>query len=225
MPTFIQILSPERFATYSAWAGGNPDLARRLYTYNVQLSAALYGPLHMLEISLRNVTDQRLTAAFGAGWLTDPAVVTGFGQVKRVQSAQTQLTTQRKAGTHGQMVAELSFGFWSSLYSRQSHHLWNTLRPGFQATGVQRGSLSRDLDNLRNLRNRIAHYEPIISSPLAQLYGNLTTIAGWLSPTGASWIAASSTWSTVYPGIPILVPDPATGQLKLDTNAIAHLPA
>lgn len=223
VPTFIEVLSPERFATYQQWTQGNDGLARRLYTYNVQLSAALYGPLHMLEIALRNVTDGTLTAAYGDAWLHDPTVVRTYGQQQRVAAAQGKLTKQHKPATHPQMVAELSFGFWTALYSRQYHHLWATLRPVFQVKGLQRQALAVDLDDLRNLRNRIAHYEPVVALPLAQLYGNLTTITGWLAPAAAAWIAGASTWPTLYPGVPLLTPNPHGG-LMLEPQAIPFLP-
>jgi len=60
LPTLTAALSADRFATYLQWASGDQALAERLYTYNVQLSAALYGPLHMQEVALRNRADQAL---------------------------------------------------------------------------------------------------------------------------------------------------------------------
>lgn len=45
MPTFVDAISADRFSTYRLWAGQDDALARRLYTFNVQLSEALYGPL------------------------------------------------------------------------------------------------------------------------------------------------------------------------------------
>src|SRR3546814_2925168 len=71
--TFVHALSADRFDTYLKWAGADQTLAERLYTYNVQLSAALYGPLHMLEVVLRTMADARLAAQHGAAWIDDPA--------------------------------------------------------------------------------------------------------------------------------------------------------
>ena len=39
MPTFIDVLSTDRFDTYLQWANGDSDLGIRLYTFNTQLSA------------------------------------------------------------------------------------------------------------------------------------------------------------------------------------------
>lgn len=224
MPTFADVLSTDRFATYRHWANGDDALALRLYTFNVQLSAALYGPLHMLEVTLRNRADARLTAVYGPDWLDDPVALPGRYQRDCVVKARATLLGERKAANHGQMVAELTFGFWTSLFGRDGTHLWQHLRPIFQAKGIQRGLIAGQLRDLRHLRNRVAHYEPILAQPLAQRYGNLTTLTGWLSPTAAAWIAQTSTWGTLYPAVPVLVPD-AAGNLRVEPAVIPFLPA
>ena len=225
VPTLTAALSADRFATYLQWAAGDQALAERLYTYNVQLSAALYGPLHMQEVSLRNMADQALAQRYGAAWHLDPAVLADRYQRDNVAKVVQSLQQAGKAGTRPQVIAELNFGFWSSLFGRQSHHLWQTLRSIFQARGIQRGAVAHNLRELRLLRNRIAHYEPIIALPLAQRYTDITTFTGWLSPSAAAWIARYSTWPALYPAIPILVPDPAGGALTVAAGAIPYLPA
>ena len=58
-------LSLERFARYVAWAGGDRQRALDLYTLNTQLSEALYTPLQVLELALRNRVHAVLSAAHG----------------------------------------------------------------------------------------------------------------------------------------------------------------
>lgn len=94
-------------------------------------------------------------------------------------------------------------------------HLWQTLRPISQMRGIQRGAIAQNLRELRLLRNRIAHYEPIIALPLAQRYADITMLTGWLSPSAARWIVQSSVWPTLFPAVPILAPDPASGALTV----------
>lgn len=224
MPTFADILSQERFDKYRKWASGDDALAVRLYTYNVELSSALYGPLHMLEVALRNVADKQLTAAFGATWIDQVPVLGDSYQQGCVAAARTTLVRERKAATHAQIVAELNFGFWSSLFGHKSHHLWGTLRPIFQARGIQRSTVAGQLRDLRILRNRVAHYEPILALPLDHRYNSITTLTGWLSPSAAAWVAQTSRWTSLYPaGIPLLVAD-AAGDLRFSPAAIPFLP-
>lgn len=224
MPSFEEALSPERFGSYRQWAAGDQELAERLYTYNVQLSAALYGPLHMQEIALRNRIDRRLSQVHGPDWLNERVVLATGYQRDCCAKARQSLHQAGKQATHPQIIAELNFGFWSSLFGRQSHHLWQTLRPIFQAKGIQRGKIANELRDLRLLRNRVAHYEPIIGLPLAQLYASITTLTGWLSPSAAAWIARYSTWPALYPAVPILVVDPRTGALSVAPAVRPFLP-
>lgn len=225
MPTFEDAISADRFSTYRLWAGQDDALAKRLYTFNVQLSAALYGPLHMLEVSLRNVADRQLTSKRGADWMDDARTLTTGYQQNCVVKAREQLYRDGKPATHCQMVAELNFGFWGSLFGRQSHHLWQDLRPIFQSRGIQRNSIALQLSDFRGLRNRVAHYEPVLALPLAQRYADITTLTGWLSPSAAAWINDTSEWAEVYPGVPILVTDATTHQTRVSQGIIQFLPA
>lgn len=225
LPTLTAALSADRFATYLQWTSGDQALAVRLYTYNVQLSAALYAPLHMQEVALRKRTDQALEHSFGPTWNLDPAVMTAGYPRDSIAKAIQSLQRSGKAGTRPQIVAELNFGFWSSLFGRQSHHLWQSWRPIFQARGIQRSTIAQNLRELRLLRNRIAHYEPSIALPLTQRYADITTLTEWLSPSAAAWIATYSTWPALYPAVPILIPDPVAGDHKIAAAAIPFLPA
>lgn len=193
--------------------------------YNVSLSAALYGPLHMLEIALRNVSDRALTTVFGLDWMDDTTVLVTPYQQRCVAEARSNLIRERKVATHAQMVAELNFGFWSSLFGRTpNNHLWRVLRPIFQTGGLQRGVIAAQLKDFRLLRNRVAHYEPIIALPLAQRYADITTLTGWLSPSAAAWINQNSTWASIYPAVPILTVDAATGATRLAPTVLPFLP-
>jgi hypothetical protein len=225
MPTFVDAISADRFSTYRLWADQDNILAKRLYTFNVKLSASLYGPLHMLEVALRNVADRQLIVKRGANWMDDAATLTTRYQIDCVTKARDQLHRDGKPATHSQLVSELNFGFWGSLFGRRSHPLWQDLRPIFQARGIQRNSIASQLDDFRALRNRVAHYEPILALPLAQRYADIITLTGWLSPSAAAWINDTSDWATVYPGVPILVTDAATNQTRVSQGVLGFLPA
>lgn len=74
MSRLTEALSTPRLATYLHWSGGDGEVALRLYTFNVNLSAALYGPLHMFEVALRNAADLALTRKFGSAWPANSAL-------------------------------------------------------------------------------------------------------------------------------------------------------
>ncbi len=75
-------------------------MALRLYTFNVQLSAALYGPLHMLEVALRNRADAQLTTVYGPDWLNDATALPGRYQRECVIKARATLLRERKPANH-----------------------------------------------------------------------------------------------------------------------------
>jgi len=219
----IDILSADRFSTYLLWADGDVTLAERLYSYNVQLSADFYSSLHMLEIALRNKCDEAISNARGVNWLDDPAVMVDAYQRKCVVDARTILHREHKPATHGQMVAELNFGFWSSLFGPRSNHLWGQiLRPIFNTPGLKRKDVAQKLRDLRRLRNRIAHYEPILAQPITRLHADMLALTSWMSVDAAAWITSHST--IAYPATPIIITASHTGASIFDTALVGHLP-
>jgi hypothetical protein len=94
----------------------------------------------MLEVALRNVVDRKLSAALGSNWYDNPTALSldaGTCQYQQgcMVSARETLRRARKPGTHSEIIAQLNFGFWSSLFGKGTHVLWGTLRPAFQAVG------------------------------------------------------------------------------------------
>jgi len=85
----------------------------------------------------------------------------GFITRKKIQEAKKRL---KKPYTHDRLVASLSFGFWTELFNRiqfrvggKSLHKIFINRP----VGTNQLIIYKDLVNLRDLRNRIAHHEPL----------------------------------------------------------------
>lgn len=215
------ILSTDRFATYLGWAQGDVTLGERLYSYNVQLSSDFYASMHMMEVALRNMADGALVGTYGTSWLTDPAVLTETYQKDCVTKARQTLIRDGKAASHSQMIAELNFGFWSSLFGPSSNHLWRALRPIFQTGGIKRSFIAHKLRDLRRLRNRIAHYEPILAQPIPTLHQDILNLTAWMSPIASAWITTHS--SVSYPATPIIIKN-AAGVSIFDQTLIGHVP-
>nr|WP_137830742.1 hypothetical protein [Methylobacterium sp. L1A1] len=206
MSTFVDTVAPARFARYLAWANNDAALAHRLYARNVALAEAFYTPLHTLEIVLRNRVDDALSAQFTSNWFNDPAVVRHVPLQRKVQDAHRKLASLGTGLTRGHVVAELSLGFWTGMFNRHQHHLWQHLRPIFVgARGIHRRSVSGQLDDVRGLRNRIAHYEPIVQLNLLNAYQEIETLTQWLSPQAALWTATHSRLLAVCPPQMIIV--------------------
>jgi hypothetical protein len=101
------------------------------------------------------------------------------------------------------VIAELSFSFWRYLIA--SHYdgiLWRECL--FQAFPGQktRTKIYEHLVKLHNLRNRIAHHEPIHNMPLQQRYDELLTVIEWIDPDLRTWVEKKSTAATILAGKP-----------------------
>ena len=189
-------LSPERLSTYLAAAGQNHEAALRLYVWNTRISAALYGPLQALEILIRNAFHRELAAAYGAAWYDNPRVPLTPAAAARVADAKDTLRRARRPLDPGRIVAELSFGFWERLLSRGPHGprnyemaLWRpALYRAFPNARRPRAAIHRPLPGLRDLRNRIAHHEPIFGRDLAADYQTILEVIGWMCGDTRAWV-------------------------------------
>ena len=193
------VFSRERMQTYLDAAHGDRAVALQHYTRNAQLGAAFHGPLQALEVALRNAMHAQLAARYGRQWYMDPAP--GLDSHAR-DAIDAVLAHRMGAPTPGQFVASMSLGFWVRLVGRggridggrkadYERTLW---RPAlFRAfPGRPRRTVQRRLNRLRQLRNRIAHHEPIFDRDLWEDYRNLLEAVGWISADVRTWIEAHS---------------------------------
>lgn len=187
-----EALSLERFGRYLSWAGGNRDRALQLYALNTQLSEALYIPLQMLEVALRNRIHSVMSAARkDECWFQDDRVITLPHQRRQVTEALNELAKAKKVATPGRVVAALTFSFWTAMFGRPYENLWQmhlhriARRP--DGRGLRRKDLAGELTLIRHLRNRVAHHEPILHCDLPARHANVVKITGWLSPEAAAW--------------------------------------
>lgn len=64
--------------------------------------------------------------------------------------------------SHGQIVAQTTIYFWKRLYSKDYEVLWDRcLKKAFPNKSIQRNEVSRNLEKVYMVRNRVAHHEPV----------------------------------------------------------------
>ncbi|WP_405448070.1 hypothetical protein [Streptomyces erythrochromogenes] len=178
--------SNPRLAPYGAAAQGDALAAARLYWWNIEVSGALYGPLHCLELSLRNALHSVLTAAYGRAdwWVTAPLNAQG---ARLVVKAERKCGRRGAAATPDGVVAQLSFGFWVALVSGGSAYdrlFWvPNVHKAFPHLDRPRRVLYEDLSSLVGLRNRIMHHEPVHHHPdLVAKHAKIYRMLGYISP-------------------------------------------
>lgn len=197
-------LSPERLSTYRAVTATLED-ALNLYVWNTAVSAAFYAPLQALEVAIRNKFHQALVPVYGLTWYDNPRAGLTPVALSRVAEAKQKLQDNGKPIDPPRVVAELSFGFWERLLSRgpqgnQNYEvtLWRpALHKAFPHARRPRSLVHRPLPALRDLRNRIAHHEPIIARNLVADYQTIIEVIGWMCPETRDWVEHQSTVSGV----------------------------
>lgn len=198
----IQAFSKDRLTLFMEMAEGNIHHALRLYDRNIILSEALYVPLHGVEIGLRNALHRALSDGYRrTDWYDDPRLPLQHLQSQTLHKAKSSLTLKGKPLLPGRIVAELPFGFWIGLLGKgyAKTQLWGDhLRKAFpHKEGLQRKQCHALLQPLRDLRNRIAHHEPILKRDLDADHENLLTVAGWICPITQRWIRERSRFPVV----------------------------
>ena len=192
-------LSAPRFATYLQACNGDRANALALYRWNIEVSSAFLVPLNILEITLRNAIVEAIVSVHGGTWpwstgfirsLPNPSVPS-YSPTRDLQAL------SRKHRTAGKIIADLKFVFWEKMLSaRHDGRLWdnafNVVFPNApQVPGgnaQNRGELRDDVEEIRKLRNRIAHHEPIFARPLKLDLDRMVKAVRWRCDTTADWL-------------------------------------
>jgi len=192
----VRVLSADRLGPYVA-AMRSRQGGMRLYEWNLDVSAAFYETLSYLEVALRNALHRRLALHLGRqDWWDAP--ISLAPEAANMITAAIYQTSRRTGSTPGHVVAALSFGFWVGLLSsggaaEYETRLWRpALHRAFPNYRGPRRVVHQRLVNMRLLRNRIAHHEPIHYRHLAVDYDRMMAILGWISADFAAWVDARS---------------------------------
>lgn len=203
--------SPARLRRYRASCDGDEVRAARAYINNILLAEAMMPMLNVLEIALKNGINRRLSTFYGRidwwdAWIGNPIFA---WQCSEVVNAKRKLQRRAEAATADKIVAELAFGFWSSLFNVQLQTvLWKELRlvfPRCPKPQRQRHTVSSTLNQVRDLRNRVVHHEQLLwlNPDLVHLHAKGLELIGWLDPQLPAWLAQydrlPATWSGVQP--------------------------
>lgn len=161
------------------------------YVWNMVLSEALCPSLQTLEVALRNNIHDAASKAFGNQfWFDSTPSLLRPGEQKLVANAKVQLTREGKPIEAGRVVAELTFGFWTSLldvfYERT---VWQPLLADKAAFAYMpktirtRATLSRRFNGIRKLRSRVFHHEPVWNDAyLSRSHADIVEAIRWICP-------------------------------------------
>jgi hypothetical protein len=195
-------LSAERFRTYLKRAGFDRGRALALHEWNAQLNAALLHDFAHLEVGLRNMYDRALGPVVAPGekhW-TDPQSCRLLFPDRDGADSKTHrdlANARRLAGgpkaPPGKLMAELTFGFWTLLTStRHANAIWQPHLQHLYPSGSDRRQIHSGLDELRKLRNRVAHHEPVVLTELPGALRRFQRYSSYVSPELARYMSEYS---------------------------------
>lgn len=166
----IGLFSATRLASYRKDGEGSAQGFTR-YQWNLRLSEAMLPALHYLEILLRNRVDKVIARHYGADWLLrlPPALrLTEEDRDRITRHAQRFRRERGRNATHHDMLAQMTFGFWCAFFhKRYDPLLWHrkhalaTVFPDLLRAHCTRRYIEPRLQQVKELRNRIAHHEPV----------------------------------------------------------------
>lgn len=184
-------ISPPRYASYLLAAGGDPERARELYVWDRNVASAVFADLAIVEVALRNAMHEALAQVWGPDWYDSGAVVLDNRSRNQLDTAKSHLPAGlvSAAGPDlpGRVVAQCMFGFWVNLLDSGNYvgHgnqrrrvdyevLWrqalNHAFPGGRPEArldpspgahFTRGWVHGIAKVVNELRNRVAHHEPL----------------------------------------------------------------
>ena len=197
------ILTKPRLSVYQQ-DGADDTTALARYLYNIELCRALYTPLHIFEVSLRNAIDDALQAFLGIADWYDALPFDSIAKGK-IAAAKDKITKKGRSATHDRIIAELTLGFWTSLftarYSRYGFQSYIIKRCFSRCPRSQRSakSLQKTFDKIRLVRNRVSHYERIIGEKdLSAQHDQLLECIRWIDESAYALVAEADRFVDIH---------------------------
>lgn len=175
--------------------------SEELYKFNIELSSAFYSSLSVFEIVLRNEVQNSLSNYFKRDdWWEALRDEPGFAFLLR-QIDDIHKKVKNKQHPVPSTVAELSFGFWTSLFNGQYKKLlWKPLRLIFSNLDKklrQQKLIRTYLNDIRIFRNRVYHYEPILFKYPDKINFDIHTLLTWIDKDAEAWLRSIDRVETI----------------------------
>ena len=209
---FEDIISQDRMRRYLAACNFNTRKAMTLYRYNIRLSQELLAVVGCFEVALRNKINRHFVAQDGNDWLRDLILPHGkfysdhrVDKTNRIIKKAYDGLLRSHTYSHNKLLSEMEFGIWKYMFSNVQYNLTGqSLLSVFpnkpRSTRIHRYDntyIFQELDYINNLRNRIAHHEPICfgngvnrnlidTSYALNRYSRILTLFTWLNIDGST---------------------------------------
>lgn len=200
-------LSKPRFGRYLKDCNGDFDEALALYEANVKLSGAAMEAINTVEVTLRNSMDAQLRQwnmdrINNEGWTLLPAahlanVARIDDNLDKAKKRAASALGKKREPNHDDIVAQLSFGTWFYLMPSAKRDsktvIWDSvLKDAFPARhNVPVESIKESIRIVYDLRNRVAHFEPVYALNLEGKRSAMTKVLHVINRPIKRWFMAS----------------------------------
>lgn len=125
---------------------------------------------------------------------------------KNAAAIRRGLTPAKTSVSVNDVVAGLDFGFWTTMLdSVFEQSLWRTILyhafphyPRITGLPLTRAPIERRFNDLRQLRNRVMHHEPLFDRNLAQDFASISDAIAWMYDDVGPWIDHHSRWPIIH---------------------------
>jgi hypothetical protein len=166
------------------------------YQWNIRLAEAMLPALHYLEICLRNRLNGLIESHYGCDWLIRRPKILLSEEQNRIldEMHDRHVREKRREPVHDDLVARMSFGFWSAYFHKRFDPiLWHRKRalesvfPHWPPAHQFRSYVQPKLTAIKDMRNRIAHYEPVWNTKpdLFTIHQTCLNLIAGMSPEAA----------------------------------------
>ena len=183
-----RVLSKPRFDSYKQQGQNNSD-AFYTYLWNTMLCEALYAPFQILEVGVRNAIHSEIGKNFkDSEWLKNENAFLHDMERAAVREAKLSLNKRMSNQNEPELVAEMSFGFWTSLLDTRYETLWHQIIvetfPHVPRAKRTRGEISKRMNAARRLRNAAFHHHSIWHwKDLQDQHHGIRELIRWICPS------------------------------------------
>lgn len=181
--------SEQRLSTYqriAATKGLSEEKAVELYKINILICEELYAFIDCVEVCLRNKIHTKMTESFKCEAWYDS--VQWLALHKDSLNNAKKVKYPQETPSANDVIARLNFGFWCHIFDAfYEQSLWipalRFLFPNYVGA-PSRKYISNVFNRLLKIRNRIAHFEPVIKdeADLLKSYNQLVEVINWMNP-------------------------------------------
>lgn len=183
-----RVLSKQRFDSYKK-PGHTEHESFSLYVWNTMLCESLYAPFQILEVGARNAIHSEIAVAIKQPeWLNIEHGFLHEDEKEAIKEAKQALAKRRSPCGEPELVAEMSFGFWTSLIDSRYETLWHKIIigvfPHMPKHIRTRGEISKRMNAARKIRNAAFHHHSIWHwKDLKDQHFELRNLIRWICPS------------------------------------------